>query len=856
MSRADELLAMAGSDPKRTFQDADAYLVDLEDPMHYERAVTLRALSLAARHTGQIADSIAYARRSSAAAKEGGLLRVELLAVLTETGSLAMSGDLEGSLQIIESILAEVDDEEMRAEFGYQRAAVLGNMGRLVEAIESFEDVLPAYERLGDPQPVMMALNQLGRLHTAVGNLTQAAAFLERALSMARDNDELASLPGIMHNLGLLASYRGDIPEALNWLERSDDLYMEVSGSDAPQHVARAEVLISAGRFEEAYTSARVIAESTAARHDIEHESNALLVAARAALMAGRSQQASQLAEAAANRFADSAATTREAEAKAIDVEARFIGGEATPTLLSEAEVVVERLADEGMLVAASQARFVAARIASIVGEGGRARSHLRRIAIAKSGPVEVRLQSAVARARLSEMDGESGAAARTAASGLRLIDDYQATLAATELRMGIEKHGAELAEIGLRHALEARQPRRVLSWLDRTRARALRVRPVTSPTSDDVSESLADLRRVVAELRKPQSRDDPELMRRRGQLEKTIARAERVRRRVGKGPGDLSVGELIDRLDGTALLEMGVVHGRLLAVLVRNGRSRVIELEDMDGLSGELSHLRFAMRRAARRGRTFDSSAFEPISRALFGGVSLGDGPVLVIPPPSLMSVPWAALPALRARELVVAPSAQVWWRARGVGSELSGIGVVVAGGPDLEVAEREVRRIGQVQRGATVLPPGVGVEVVKEEIEGAAVAHIACHATFSVENPMFSSLRLGDGDLNVYDIERLQAPPSLVVLSACDSGYTEARAGDELAGLTSALLSMGTRSVIASVGLVPDSPATSDLMVDLHKGLVAGLEPAKALAAAQEKAFDDPERFVSAASFICVGA
>ena len=93
-------------------------------------------------------------------------------------------------------------------------------------------------------------------------------------------------------------------------------------------------------------------------------------------------------------------------------------------------------------------------------------------------------------------------------------------------------------------------------------------------------------------------------------------------------------------------------------------------------------------------------------------------------------------------------------------------------------------------------------------------------------------------------------------MVLSACDSGYTEARAGDELAGLTSALLSMGSRSVVASVGLVPDAAATADLMVSFHRGLIEGLEPARALSRAQSEMFDDPETFVAAASFICVGA
>jgi CHAT domain-containing protein len=132
----------------------------------------------------------------------------------------------------------------------------------------------------------------------------------------------------------------------------------------------------------------------------------------------------------------------------------------------------------------------------------------------------------------------------------------------------------------------------------------------------------------------------------------------------------------------------------------------------------------------------------------------------------------------------------------------------------------------------------------------------HAVCHARFEADNPMFSSLRLTDGDLNVYDIERLGSTPSLVVLSACDSGFTETRAGEELTGLTTALLRMGSRTVIASVGLVPDSEATRALMVAFHATLNAGLPPARALRVGREAALDMPGGLIAAASFICVGA
>jgi hypothetical protein len=305
--------------------------------------------------------------------------------------------------------------------------------------------------------------------------------------------------------------------------------------------------------------------------------------------------------------------------------------------------------------------------------------------------------------------------------------------------------------------------------------------------------------------------------------------------------------------LGDRTLVEIGEHDGRLLAVLVRRGRARLIELGGADVVRNELRHLRFAMRRAARRGHPIDLASVSSLDRMLLGRMDLGDE-VVIVPPPSLMAAPWAALPGLRGRTLVTSPSAEMWWRAHR--AESSGESVLVAGGPDLETAGSEVEAVGSLHPNATVLPPGASVEAVRTGLVGARIAHIASHATFQVENPMFSCLRLGDGDLNVYDIERLEKSPDLVVLSACDSGYTEALSGDELAGLTSALLGMGTRSVVASVGLVPDSSATSDLMVSFHEGLVAGLEPGRALSEAQTKWFDDPEHFVAAASFICVGA
>jgi CHAT domain-containing protein len=166
-------------------------------------------------------------------------------------------------------------------------------------------------------------------------------------------------------------------------------------------------------------------------------------------------------------------------------------------------------------------------------------------------------------------------------------------------------------------------------------------------------------------------------------------------------------------------------------------------------------------------------------------------------------------------------------------------------------------MQEVGALYPASNMLGPDEStVEGISELFEPASIAHIACHASFQVENPMFSALRLADGDLNVYDMERMRRVPQLVVLSACDSGFSEALPGEELMGLSAALLSMGTRSIVASVGLVPDSNATRSLMTDFHRHTISGRPPSQALSMAQAALQGTPEGYVAAASFVCIGA
>src|SRR5262245_63414635 len=91
--------------------------------------------------------------------------------------------------------------------------------------------------------------------------------------------------------------------------------------------------------------------------------------------------------------------------------------------------------------------------------------------------------------------------------------------------------------------------------------------------------------------------------------------------------------------------------------------------------------------------------------------------------------------------------------------------------------------------------------------------VIHIATHGRFRADNPMFSTIRLGDGYLTLYDLNRFRLPVELVTLSGCSTGLNVVAKGDELLGLVRGLLHAGARSLVLSVWDVKDR-STTDLM------------------------------------------
>ncbi len=510
------------------------------------------------------------------------------------------------------------------------------------------------------------------------------------------------------------------------------------------------------------------------------------------------------------------------------------------------------------MLTSAASARILTARIELQLGRRARAEAQLRLVRDTPRSPVGLRIQARAATALLRREAGDRRGARASLRSAWVLLERHRATLGATELRAGATTHGAEIVDIALEMAIEDRRPREVLLWAERGRAGTLTPRATAPPEDPELATLLGELRVVAAEAdaAAKHGEDSRALLRRQARIEEQVRSRARLLPPEEAGTPELvaSAREILAALGDRVLLEYVVSGDALWAVVGARGRFTLRRLCTAGQIADEADALRVALRRlafgspvpqlreAARSGADY---ARGRLRHLLFDAVAdlAGDRERVIVPMGALHAVPWSSLhdPADR---YVVTPSAALW--ARAVSAPPATGPTLLVAGPRLAEADAEVatiaavhtRRPGDAPRGrAAHAPPtvltgaGATVDGVREAMSGAALAHLACHGRFRADNPLFSALELHDGDLSVFELERLGRAPAQIVLSACDAGLSAVHPGDELLGLAAALLRLGTTGIVASVLPVPDA-ATRRLMEALHRELATGATLSDALA------------------------
>ncbi len=167
--------------------------------------------------------------------------------------------------------------------------------------------------------------------------------------------------------------------------------------------------------------------------------------------------------------------------------------------------------------------------------------------------------------------------------------------------------------------------------------------------------------------------------------------------------------------------------------------------------------------------------------------------------------------------------------------------LGLSAGGG--LPHAVDEARAVAALLGAEPLLEEAATVEALRCRGRSAPLLHLATHAEFRQDNPLFSGLALSDAWLTTLDIFGLELQASLVTLSGCHTGRNVIGGGEELLGLARAFFAAGASSLLLSLWAVEDE-STAAFMAHFYAALAAGETKAEALQTEQRALLVDARR------------
>ena len=778
----------------------------------------------------------------------------------------------EAEVHGIERGMAALGEARLRAErtsdpgllvrVHSQYAAIATRAGRFDAALAEFGAAEAMIDHSDRNDHFAILLNS-GNLRLFLGELTSARNLLSRAAAFA----SMAGIRGgqfkALHNLGYLEFLAGDLPRALRLMNDAH----AISG-DVSQGVAlldRARVLVEAGLVREAddaLAEASVIFRRDRLAQDLAETD---LERARCALIAGDAPAARRFAARARDRFRRRGNDRWRRSAELVLLQGDLAAGRPGPRLVEPALRLQGELDEEGLRLPARAAGLIAAEAYLLSGDTDAAASVVAALGAAgRHDPITSRLHARYVRARLDAACGDVRRASRQVRAGIGELSDYQASFGSIDLQTASAIHGRRLAEFGLSLALHSRGAAEVFAAAERARAVSTRLPVVRPPEDADAAELLAELRQSVESLRavtQDRAASAP-LLRRRAQLERAITARGWTLAGAGSARPTARLVEIraaVASADATMVLfvEAG---GALHAVVACDGRLRLHELGRADSVTEQVHRVRadldvLAQPRLPGGLSAAVRSSFERsvgrLDEVLLAPLRVDGRRLVIVSTGILGQLPWGMLPSLRGIPVVVAPSATAWLAAVEAPARKRRPEVIALAGPDLARAEHEVAGVAAAW-GKAIAHTGTDSArpVLTRALTRGTVVHVAAHGVHQTENPLFSSLRLADGVTFAHELDQTARTPEHVVLSACELGLSTVRPGDEGLGLTSVLLRLGTRSVVAGVARVEDDVA-AQTMIAYHRLLAAGQDSAAALADATSVLGRD-----GPAPFVCFGA
>lgn len=721
-----------------------------------------------------------------------------------------------------------------------------GNLQSALEDFDAAETGLPDGADLG-----AVYLNR-GSLHLERGELAAAVRDFEQCVAITA-GIESALHTMAAHNLGYALYLRGDLPAALRSMHAAAEVAPEEHAGVGL--VDKAAVLYEAGLRTEAEQALRRATELLADGRASRDLLDARVAHARCLVGLARFEEAGTLARGVARSARRTGHEILARQARLIELEARLGSLREAPS----SRVALRRLAYQaGELGSAAQSEPLGERLAAsaflieaeaeaIDGRLDKAGALLQRTRpMLQQMPVSTRIQAETIRALVAFRSGNRRRGIAAVRRGERLLVSQRERLGAVEAVTAAAAHGINLTWVDVRAAIETRRPEAIFDALERGRAAFAGSGRVRPPDDAEAARLLVEARRVLERARQLGHGADSEVERARLRRQARLLQ-DQARERAWHDDGISHVAdtpnarrlrdELREAASDRTVLDLAQVDGRVLGVSVSRSGAALFDLAPLDVVRERARRVRADLQVLANGliPTPLRAAALGSIERnlrwlddALLGPIG-ATGPLYVAARSFLVSLPWAALPSRRGLSTVVNSLV-----ARGVADWTPGRTLVVSG-PDLRHAAAETAAVASTWGGDVVRLDGDAATCaeVRTALAGTPVVHIAAHGTHEPDNALFSSLRLADGPLFAHELDGVDLTRSVLVLSACDVGSASVHFAGEALGLTSVLLRMGARAVIASVAPLRDDVAAR-VMPALHAELRDGARPGEALARA----------------------
>ncbi len=864
------VLEVAQSDPTGVANRAtDALRIETDAR---RRAVCLWARGVARRELDDLAGSEEDLNASIHLLDSEDELRERIVASLALV--VLYRGDGPGAIALL-TFADTLRPGAHRGNILLQRGLILHRVGDLAGARRDY--AAAAGDIPVDNASSARALINLGVLDVQQGMPARAVDHLDAALGQAERGGHALLAAFAEHNLAYALAGMGAISEALGRYDSAIARYRDLHAGEVRVAVAeadRAQCLMSAHLLSEADEASTAALELLVASDHLVDAAESAVLAARVRVERGDLARAHEAIDFARQSLEAGGRDSWLPVVDALAVQIAAIEAGPSRRLARRAVEVASALDASLWTQEAQRMRLVAVRAFVDVGEGSEAERILDGLAQRRLdvSPID-RAARQYCVALVAAAAGRPGAARAAVTRGLDAFGAGRLAASSFEVRAHVLGHVAELATLGLRLAIERRDARGFVRCIERSRSMLLAGGAIAASSSDATAEAQVALRDLTRRSNDPGlgPSERGQVEARRRLLEREIARRAQSETAATATATDAS--RLFAATQAASILEYAEVDGRLwLAAIVRR-RASLHELPQVDVVRDPIEHLRFAIARLQRERRSAASveAAAAVVARS---GADLRDllipaeagrriaaagGRVVVVPARSLAAVPWACLLDDPSISLSVAGSGFSWLQASEAADADAASDarrsrrVVIAHGSDLDHAPVEAAAVASCYPSSMIVEPTRSADELLAALPSADVAHLACHGSFRSDNPLFSSLRLADGDLTFYDLRACGRMPSTVVLSACDVGRSTGLEGGAFLGLSTALLQLGVGSVIAPVTEVSDERSIA-FMTALHTLLGAGIPPSTALA---QVARDEEGRIRPiAAPFVCFGA